>query len=211
MSVQRIRLVTALTIAMVFSVLVNLLGLQSGATRARAPTQALAELAKTPSPKPSDAARVWPLATPNGLLISVQKHLTSRGYAPGNTEGQPDLATRAAIFAFQYDHGLALSAEPSETLLEALIMGVPRAPGTSGTRMAEPAHDLVRTVQASLKRLGYDTGGVDGHLGPRSAAAIRAFEAANGLAKTGRVSAPLIQALATATVTASGRLSALDP
>ena len=40
---------------------------------------------------------------------------------------------------------------------------------------------LVRTVQARLRELGYDVGPIDGRFGPRTGAAVRAFQHANGL------------------------------
>ena len=51
------------------------------------------------------------------------------------------------------------------------------------TRNAE----RIRAVQRALSRLGYDPGPVDGAMGPRTRAAIRAFQAASGLAADGRL------------------------
>lgn len=43
----------------------------------------------------------------------------------------------------------------------------------------------LRGVQARLHNLGYDTGPIDGRFGLRTARALRAFQAANGLTETG--------------------------
>jgi peptidoglycan hydrolase-like protein with peptidoglycan-binding domain len=50
----------------------------------------------------------------------------------------------------------------------------------------------VRNVQAELQRRGYDVGPVDGRLGPRTEAAIRAFEQRNGLPVDGYPSSSLM-------------------
>lgn len=57
------------------------------------------------------------------------------------------------------------------------------------------SRDTVRFVQKSLERLGYKTGGADGALGKRTAAAIRKYEKDNGLRVTGKVSKALVASL----------------
>ena len=49
----------------------------------------------------------------------------------------------------------------------------------------------VRDVQRRLTDLGYDPGPADGILGPRTRAAIRAFQAGRGLSETGEPSEEL--------------------
>ena len=53
----------------------------------------------------------------------------------------------------------------------------------------------VKDVQTLLNDLGYDIGGADGSMGPRTRAAIISFEQANGMPETGRVNAALIDRL----------------
>jgi uncharacterized protein YecT (DUF1311 family) len=69
----------------------------------------------------------------------------------------------------------------------------------TGGQQQRPArvstHDEIASIQSNLNRLGYDAGPVDGVLGSGTAAAIRAYQSANGLAPTGRVSAALSKAL----------------
>ncbi len=55
-------------------------------------------------------------------------------------------------------------------------------------------------IQRQLASLGYDTGPADGVLGPRTRAAIRAFEAREGLPVTGTISERLEAALRSASV-----------
>ena len=56
------------------------------------------------------------------------------------------------------------------------------------------AHDRVR-LQERLTELGFDTGGTDGVLGPKTEAAIRAYQASRGLAATGQASLELLAVL----------------
>lgn len=53
----------------------------------------------------------------------------------------------------------------------------------------------IKDVQTLLTDLGYDIGGADGSMGPRTRAAIISFEQANGMPKTGRVNAALLERL----------------
>ena len=50
-------------------------------------------------------------------------------------------------------------------------------------------------LQRRLTRAGFDTGGADGVLGPKSEAAIRAYQQANGLEATGQPSQALLRRL----------------
>jgi lytic murein transglycosylase len=52
-----------------------------------------------------------------------------------------------------------------------------------------------REVQARLTALGHDTQGVDGRIGPRTTAAVRAFQLARGLPADGYASPDLLEAL----------------
>jgi peptidoglycan hydrolase-like protein with peptidoglycan-binding domain len=86
--------------------------------------------------------------------------------------------TRGAILAFEYDHGLPLTARPSQGLLKSILLGDGRM--TSGKRIvgteSAQAQDVIRSVQRSLARLGYRPGPANGKLTADTARAIRAFE-----------------------------------
>ncbi len=51
-------------------------------------------------------------------------------------------------------------------------------------------------AQESLVKLGYDTGGVDGAIGPRTRVAIRAWQQANRIPADGYLTPPMIQSIA---------------
>ena len=63
---------------------------------------------------------------------------------------------------------------------------------TPGTAPGPPDAERIRAVQQALARLGYDPGPADGLMGPRTRAAIRAFQAASGLAADGRLT-PMLE------------------
>jgi localization factor PodJL len=57
----------------------------------------------------------------------------------------------------------------------------------------------VREAQTMLTELGYEIGGADGSVGPKTRTAIMSFERSNSLPETGRVNAALIDRLELAT------------
>ncbi len=59
-------------------------------------------------------------------------------------------------------------------------------------------HADVRAIQSALVARGYNTGGVDGIAGPKTRAAIAAFEAASGLPSDGIVDDVMLRALGVA-------------
>jgi peptidoglycan hydrolase-like protein with peptidoglycan-binding domain len=70
----------------------------------------------------------------------------------------------------------------------------------SSSASAEPVRtgmdpNMVREVQADLRRHGYDVGPADGRLGPRTQAAIRQYEQLNGLPVDGMPSGALLEHL----------------
>jgi hypothetical protein len=65
----------------------------------------------------------------------------------------------------------------------------PLEAATAGSA-ATPSRAAIASFQAGLRQLGYETGPVDGVIGPRTSAAIRAFQYAEHLAVDGTLSAP---------------------
>ena len=61
----------------------------------------------------------------------------------------------------------------------------------AGEPPGPPNAERIRAVQRALARLGYDPGPFDGTIGPRTRAAIRAFQAASGLAADGKLTPEL--------------------
>ncbi len=55
--------------------------------------------------------------------------------------------------------------------------------------------DVVTKVQTALARLGYDIGTADGHVGPKTAIAIKAFERGTGMTEVGAINPRLLAVL----------------
>lgn len=135
------------------------------------------------------------------ITRSIQRELNDRQYGAGRPDGVAGMMTRAAIMAYEQDFGLTITGEPSEELLSRIVLGASANSGGAARQSAQPqskaATDVVRHVKKQLTALGYATGAGDGALTDEIAAAIRTFEGQNGLPVSGRISAPLVNALAT--------------
>src|SRR5690606_22915915 len=76
-----------------------------------------------------------------------------------------------------------------------------RIAGGGPIRAAWPRGDRVlvfaerRELQERLTRAGFDTGGVDGRIGPNTIAAVRAFQMAAGLVPDGYASLDILRRL----------------
>lgn len=196
MNATNLRILMGLFLIMTFGVALNLMVLQPKRNANR-----LASLVTHPSNPPSGADQqdgVKERQKPTGALAQwdiVRRELRRNGYLSATNNGPVDATARAAVLAFEYDHGLPLTARAGDDLIEALIMGVPRAPGTSLKPASDEARQLIQSVQTSLTTLGYPAGPIDGAYGNKTQAAILAFERREGLPETGRISAVLLDRL----------------
>lgn len=121
---------------------------------------------------------------------AVEDELNRQGYGPVAADGVMRPPVRAAIMAFEHEHRLALTGEASQELLKQLVLGAPVATGATGTAevRSPQAQALVRQVQQLLAERGYRPGAADGRLSAETVAAIRSFEADQGLVPRGRIS-----------------------
>ena len=76
-----------------------------------------------------------------------------------------------------------------------LVLAIIFAIATSVPQESLAQSDLIRDVQDRLTTLGYDPGPLDGLMGPRTRAALRAFQGGSGLPETGEVDAQTLTAL----------------
>ena len=141
------------------------------------------------------------------IVKGIQQKLVQKGYEPGTPDGVTGVVTRAAIMAYEHDHGLQITGEPSDVLLQHMqaASGAKGASGQSaahagGAKNRPPrsgnAEQITRTVQQSLAQLGYFAGKIDGRAGDDTVRSIREYEMDAGLTPSGRVSAPLLIKLA---------------
>ncbi len=134
-------------------------------------------------------------ASQQEVTRAVQRELQIRGYETGARDGVAGVMTRGAIMAYEHDHGLTLTARPSQELLKAIVLGE-AGKGKGVKAETAEAQDVIRSVQRSLAKLRYKPGPANGRLTAETARAIRAFEGDQALPETGRVSGPLISRLA---------------
>ena len=168
---------------------------RAGSAGAVVPPAARGEVKAAPQTvalSPADAA---------DTVRAIRRELSARGYEAGTGDSAPDLVTRAAILAWEYDNGLALTAEPSQHLLKTILLRDAAGRPAAGRKpAAEPpgpqAVEVIRYVQQSLGRLGYTSAKPDGRLGADTARAIREFEIDQSLSETGRISGGLVARLA---------------
>lgn len=133
------------------------------------------------------------------ITRAVQRELQARGYAAGGGgEGSAGVVMRAAIMAYEFDHGLAMTAEPSEELLRSIVLGTASAdvPPVGPLKVGPAAEMVIRAAQQGLARLNYAPLSLDGRLSETMTGAIRRFERDHGLAVTGRLSGELVAKLA---------------
>lgn len=128
------------------------------------------------------------------LVRAVQRELKVLGYEAGAVDGVAGVTTRAAIMAFEWDNGLPLSAEPSQQILQGLLLGHGGNTAAGAPPDGQPGPEAVRviqTVQHGLATLGVGGVKVTGTITPETQRAIRLFEVREGMAETGRISGPL--------------------
>lgn len=101
-------------------------------------TRAAAAMQVEPAAPPAPAEPAAP-ADPMPLVGEVQQQLNRRGYDAGPVDGVMGRQTRGAIRAFQRDHGLAETGQPSMDLLAALLASPPEA----GLEQVGPRPDVV--------------------------------------------------------------------
>ena len=107
-------------------------------------------------------------------LRKAQKQLITLGYLEGNADGKYGPKTKAALRAFQKANKLTVNGhldKPTWSLLK---------------KLTSRAGEIV-DVQRQLIDLGYLQGIADGIWGPRSTAAMKAFQSLNGLEVSGSI------------------------
>ena len=102
---------------------------------------------------------------------------------------------RRAIRAYQRDAGLAVDGLATPELQNRLRFG-PVVNARASTASVAAVDPKVSIAQHHLQRLGYDPGPVDGVMGPKTRAALAAFQQANNLPVRPEIDDALIDYLA---------------
>ena len=141
--------------------------------------------------------------TPDGTLKKgssgsavkkVQQRLKELGYYTSDCDGDYGTKTITAVKAFQKKNGLTQTGECDATTLAKLNSDSAMTAGgstesdtlnTSQTLQSGDSGKQVKLLQQRLKELGYYTTTIDSSYGYRTAAAVSAFQRANGLTVTG--------------------------
>jgi membrane-bound lytic murein transglycosylase B len=154
----------------------------------------------------------WPRAQgalQRGDYIELQTLLAQKGYAVGAVDGMFGANTRRAVRAFQQAEGLPADGWATKALLDRL-RGAPKPDaGPSPSDLQAQSRALSRrsditALQTALNRLGYKIGKPNGKAGPRTRAAVSAFERSLGLEPSGRATRYVLEQ-AEAAVKARGR------
>lgn len=134
---------------------------------------------------------------------ALQKALNALGYKTGGTDGKFGPSTYRAVQQFQRDHKLAVdgiagkatlallsqlekesNSKKDAPLVQSPATGNESTPSSTSLRYGDKNND-VKQLQQALTKLGYTTGGVDGHYGAATLNAVKAFQKANRLTADG--------------------------
>lgn len=135
----------------------------------------------------------------SGAVRDVQRRLLALDYQiePIELDGRFGDSTLAAIKAFQERRGLVSDGlVGDETWRELVEASWDLGDRTLYLRAPPLRGDDVRTLQERLGALGFDVGRVDGIFGPRTARAVREFQANYGVPSDAIVGRSTIRALA---------------
>jgi len=140
----------------------------------------------------------------------LQRRLHARGFDPGPVDSVFGSQTRAAVKAFQKSRGLKATGAVDKTAWKALNQTEERI--FPRERQEQPLAkkqlasqqtvldkgnkgSKVKTLQLRLEIQGYAPGPIDGVFGSKTAAAVKQFQKAQGLATTGTVDEATWEAL----------------
>jgi peptidoglycan hydrolase-like protein with peptidoglycan-binding domain len=120
-------------------------------------------------------------------VVTLQNKLKAAGFNPGAADGSFGPKTEAAVKAFQRAKGLVSDGIVGPKTWAALNKP-PASSGGSGPTLREGARgEPVRALQNRLNQLGFNAGTADGAFGPKTEAAVKAFQRAKGLTADGIV------------------------
>ena len=147
------------------------------------------------SPNFSAAPPTLRLGSKGPAVKHVQILLNHNGYHVA-VDGRYGPMTYSAVRTFQAHHGLRVDGIAGPNTIDALehrgsntaSQKMEAAPPKSSNVLKEgDAGPAVKTLQQDLHKLGYSTGGIDGHFGPSTLRAVELFQHSSGLRDNGVV------------------------
>ena len=150
---------------------------------------------------------------------AVQQRLKELGYYSSVCDGDYGSKTVTAVKAFQKKNGLTQSGECDAATLKKLNSDdAVNASGTTASDTLNTSQTLesgdsgnqVKLLQQRLKELGYYTTTIDSSYGYRTAAAVSAFQRANGLTVTGTANSTTLKKLVSSSAVSKSEADAKD-
>ncbi|NKC11371.1 MAG: hypothetical protein GKR94_03950 [Gammaproteobacteria bacterium] len=147
-------------------------------------------------PKTGETPQTPGIKTPETttLVYRIQQALTDLSYNPGPVDGSLGSRTTAAIRNFQEKAQVTVDGKATLKVLQLAetALAKQRAP-----KFIEPKDEkeLVKRMQATLAKLGFDPGPADGVPGVRTRKAIREYQSRARMKQTGEPSAALLKRL----------------
>lgn len=146
------------------------------------------------------------------LVLEVQTALSETGHYRADLDGKPGSATTAAIRSFQSEWGLPVDGQPTPRLLSSIRKATTEAQapvrvasgGPAATQVQDdrtgsvpsvPTTELVKRIQSGLAAAEVAKLKADGVAGEQTRAAIRTFEALEGLDVTGEPNERILKRL----------------
>ncbi len=119
---------------------------------------------------------------------NLQNRLKAHGFNPGTIDGSFGAKTLAALKAFQKAKGLVADGVAGPKTNAKLWATPTGSSGGSGPVIKNGARGSpVTALQKRLNALGFNAGTADGSFGPKTLAAVKAFQKSRGLAADGVV------------------------
>jgi len=125
----------------------------------------------------------------NPTVQEIQTLLKLYGYTPGRIDGVLGPGTRRAIEKFQQDNNLEITRFADKPTWEKLS-------AFKDNQLVVNNALNIQLIQTLLQKAGFKVGKADGNFGPRTQAAVKSFQKANGLKADGKIGYKTLSKLA---------------